>query len=64
MQKSSVSFQRNISLLAGENNCHVAFAQGTTGGQAFTEEQLNHSFPSCSNVSPHYLLYLNSSNTH
>lgn len=64
MQKSSVSFQQNISVLAGERNCRVAFAQGAAGGQASTEEQLNHSFPSCSNISPRCVLQLSSSDSH
>lgn len=64
MQKSSVSFQRNISSLAGESNCCVAFAHGAAGGQASTEEQLNHSLPSCSNIPPHCLLQLSSSDSH
>lgn len=64
MQKSSVSFQQNISLLAGESNCRVAFAQGAAGGQASTEEQLNHSFPSCGSISLHCMLQLSSSDFH
>lgn len=63
MQKSSVSFQQIISLLAGGSQSRVAFAQGAAGGQAATEQRLNHFFPSCSNISPHRTLQLSSSDS-